>query len=125
MNIKIHGRQEGTSAEKIEHRVAQLNAANEIIAKLPKCNRLVDAKDGVVQDVPIAPGKLVWLIPSEITRVFGEGISHPTEVIVYGITECGIIEVECRGLFSRVVSANCYDSPEAAEFALKQAGRKK
>ena len=89
----------GKLVDALERLGSRTAAQKKIIDKLPKCWRMNDAKDGLVQDVPV---------------VFGG------KILLWTICRGQIVE---KNIYLLDHIKLCYDSREAAEFALKQAGR--
>jgi len=84
-----------------------------VIDKLPKCWRILDGE--LVQDVPIVPDMLVYII-------VGEHIDERRVVGPYGQKALLIVEPErhgsCRGT-RHILVEHCHSTREAAEAAMK------
>lgn len=91
----------------------ELAEANEIIDKLPKCRGLRDGK--LVQDVPVVPGMIVYLVG--VGAVYGRSID--TIALDNGQWRFYRFQV----LIGK--PDECYDTREAAEFALSQVEQEK
>lgn len=94
----------------------EVDKLEKIIDSLPKCCRLNDTKDGLVQDVPAVPG--MWLYVLYEDCILGHQVSG---VFAYKVTLCKPSESS----FDGVKLSLCYDTHEAAEFVLNQVNQEK